>query len=130
MTLKNQAEIAIIIGTRAELIKLFPVMRELARRKTSYYFIHSGQHNLGTLCELFSVKRPDVILTEEPKKSSKFNSGQLKAVLWNLGLVFKVKKELKKLPKLKYVIFHGDTMTTASAAIANSRILNPFSERM
>ena len=119
-------KIAIIIGTRAELIKTFPVMLELQKRKIPYYFIHTGQHSLGDFCELFGVKRPDVILTEEPKKSSKFHAKAGKAILWNLGLLFKIKKELKKINCLKYVIYHGDTMTTTSAAVASSKLFNPF----
>ena len=123
---KKDYEIAIIIGTRAELIKVFPVMLELRKAKKDYYFIHTGQHKLGGLCEIFSVKKPDVILTMEPTKSSKFNSKQLKGVIWNLGIVNKIRRELKKLSGLKYVLYHGDTMTTASAAIASSKLLNPF----
>ena len=123
---KDKLEIAIVIGTRAELIKMFPVMLELQRRKVSYFFIHTGQHSLGDLCDVFSVKRPDVVLTKEPKKSSKFNSRQGKAIVWNLKLIGKIRRELKKLKGLKYVLYHGDTMTTASAAIASSRLLNPF----
>ena len=123
---KDKLEIAIVIGTRAEFIKTFPVMLELKRRKVPYYFIHTGQHGLGELCKIFSVKRPDVILTKEPKKSSKFNARQGKAILWNLKLVGKIRKELRKLRKLKYVLYHGDTMTTASASIASSKLMNPF----
>jgi UDP-N-acetylglucosamine 2-epimerase (non-hydrolysing) len=119
-------KIAIIIGTRAELIKTFPVMLELQKRKIPYYFIHTGQHSLGDLCDIFSVKNPDVILTKEPKKSSKFNSNQGKAILWNLGLIKKIRKELKNLKQLKYILYHGDTMTTATASIASSKLLNPF----
>jgi UDP-N-acetylglucosamine 2-epimerase (non-hydrolysing) len=126
MGYKSQFEIAIVIGTRAEFIKTFPVMRELQRRKVPYYFIHTGQHNLGELCKIFSVKNPDVILTKEPKKSSKFNSRQGKAILWNIKLVGRIRKELKTLKKLKYVLYHGDTMTTATASIASSKLLNPF----
>ena len=118
--------IAIIIGTRAELIKTFPLMLELQRRSIPYYFIHTGQHNLRDLCSVFGVKNPDVVLTSEPKKSSKFNANATKAIFWNLGLLFKIKRELSKIKDLKYVIYHGDTMTTASAAIASSRFMNPF----
>lgn len=117
---------AFIIGTRAELIKSFPVMLEFQKRKEDYYFIHTGQHSLGDFCELFGVKRPDVVLTEEPKKSSKFDANQRKAIFWNLGIIFKIKSELKKVPGLKYVIYHGDTMTTASAAIGSSKLFNLF----
>ncbi|MCR4284912.1 MAG: UDP-N-acetylglucosamine 2-epimerase [archaeon] len=126
MNLKDVATIAIVIGTRAELIKTFPVMLELQQRKVPYYFIHTGQHNLGGLCKLFSVKVPDAILTNEPKKSSKFNSKQIKAMLWTFGIIKRIRKELKELKSLKYVIYHGDTMTTASAAVASSKFLNPF----
>lgn len=122
----KQEKIAIIIGTRAELIKTFPVMLELQKKKISYYFIHTGQHSLGDLCEKFGVKKPDVVLTEEPKKSSKFNANERKAILWNLGLLFKIKKELGSLKNLKYVLYHGDTMTTATASVASSRFFNLF----
>ncbi len=122
----NHSKIAIIIGTRAEFIKTFPVMLELQKRKVNYYFIHTGQHDLKDLCKTFSIKNPDVVLTKEPKKSSKFNSKEGKAIMWNLKLVFKIKKELKKLKNLKYVLYHGDTMTTASASIASSKLLNPL----
>jgi len=118
--------IAIILGTRAELIKTFPVMLELERQKVPYYFIHTGQHNLRDLCEKFGVKKPDVVLTKESDKSSKFNSKELKAIKWNLFLISKIRRELKRLKGLRYVLYHGDTMTTASASFASSRLLNFF----
>ncbi len=123
---KLDYRIAIVIGTRAEFIKTFPVMLELQRRNVPYYFIHTGQHSLGKLCKIFSVKNPDIILTEEPKKSSKFNAQQGKAILWNLKLVGKIRKELRMLKNLEYVLYHGDTMTTATASIASSKLMNPF----
>jgi len=119
-------KIAIVIGTRAELIKMFPIMLELQKRKIPYYFIHTGQHSLGDFCKIFGVKRPDVILTKEPKKSSKFNSREGKAIIWNIKLIGKIRKELRNIPSLEYVFYHGDTMTTATAAIASSKLLNPF----
>lgn len=123
--MKN-SRIAIVIGTRAELIKVFPLMRELKRNKIPYYFIHTGQHSLKDLCDKLEVKNPDIVLTEEPKKSSKFNSNQLKAILWSLILMFKIKSSLKDLKELEYLIYHGDTMSTAIASIASSKIFNPF----
>lgn len=119
-------KIAMIIGTRAELIKIFPLMLELKNKNIPYYFIHTGQHNLKDLCEKLNVKVPDAVLTEESNKSSKFNSKQMKAIIWNLKLISKIKKEMNQLKNLKYVLYHGDTMTTATASIATSRILNPF----
>ncbi len=119
-------KIAIILGTRAEFIKMFPVMRELQKQKIPYQFIHTGQHSLFDLCEIFGTKKPDVILSPEPDTSSKFNAKESEAIKWIIKIVFKIKKELRKLPDLKYVLFHGDTISTLSASIGSSRLLNPF----
>lgn len=114
-----------IIGTRAEYIKTFPLMLEMQKQKTDYFFIHTGQHDLLDLCNTFGTKTPDTILTEPPKKTTKFFGNTTKAIIWNITLVNKIKKELTKIPNLKYVFFHGDTMTTTSAAIASSSLFNP-----
>jgi len=125
--MKNkEIKFAFILGCRAEYIKVFPVMLELQKRNEDYYFIHTGQHSLGNLCEIFGTKRPDVILSPEPDKSSKFNAKEAKAIKWALGMIFKVKRELKKLPNLKYVLYHGDTMSTGISAVASSRLFNWF----
>jgi UDP-N-acetylglucosamine 2-epimerase (non-hydrolysing) len=114
-----------IIGTRAELIKCFPLMQEMTKNKISYYFIHTGQHDLSKLCKKFKIRQPDIILTMPPKSTSKFFGKTGKAIIWNLKLVFKIRKELKKIKNLNYVFYHGDTMTTTSAAIASSKLFNP-----
>lgn len=118
--------IAIIIGTRAELIKTFPVMLELEKRDIEYTFIHTGQHDLGNLVRTFGVKEPDVVLTPPPKgKTTKFWGKVSKAVAWNLGIVPRIRNEIKKRQDLKFVLYHGDTMSTAAASIASSELLNP-----
>ena len=114
-----------IIGTRAEYIKTFPLMLAMQKKNTPYIFIHTGQHDLADLCKTFQTKNPDIVLTEPPKNTTKFFGRTGKAILWNIKLVFKIKEELKKIPNLRYVFFHGDTMTTTSAAIASSKLLNP-----
>ncbi len=118
--------IAIVIGTRAELIKTFPVMLELDSRNIPFVFVHTGQHSLGGLCEMLSVRQPDFILSKEPRESTKFYTKVMKAVFWNSWMVFKLWKKLLKIKDLRYVIYHGDTMTTAAIAIASSRLFNPF----
>lgn len=118
--------IAFIIGTRAEFIKCFPLMKEFSQQNISYYFISTGQHNLNSFSKQFGVKGPDVVLSEESTKSSKFNSKISKALFWGIGVFFKIKKELKKLPHLKYVIYHGDTMSTGLASVSSSRMFNWF----
>ena len=122
----NNQKIAIVIGTRAEYIKMFPVMLELQKRNEDYYFMHTGQHNLKDLCKTFGTKKPDVILSEEPDKSSKFNTQESKAIKWSIKMIFKIRKELKKISYLKYVLYHGDTLSTCVVSIGSSRLLNWF----
>ena len=56
--------IHILVGTKAQLIKMSPVMRELQMRRIEYNFIFSGQHNETTkdIRANFGVKDPDYIL--------------------------------------------------------------------
>ncbi|MBR9679630.1 MAG: UDP-N-acetyl glucosamine 2-epimerase [Candidatus Altiarchaeota archaeon] len=108
-------KIAFVIGTMAELIKCFPVMQRLR----DYTFIHTGQHDLGELIELFNLKEPNYVVTEPPKaKSSKMMNSIPRAVSWNLRIVPKIKKILKK-EKPEIVCYHGDTMSTVSGALAS-----------
>ncbi|NQT72519.1 MAG: UDP-N-acetylglucosamine 2-epimerase (non-hydrolyzing) [Chloroflexi bacterium] len=37
-------KIAVTLGTRPEIVKLSPVIRELERRQADYYILHTGQH--------------------------------------------------------------------------------------
>ena len=116
--------IAIVIGTKAELIKTFPIMLELQKQKKNYWFIHTGQHPLGKACEEFGIKKPDFILSEEPNRSTKFWSKiNRNSLFWFFSIIFKIRRLIRKL-KSKYVIYHGDTMSSAAAAIASSKLLN------
>ncbi|MEK6925698.1 MAG: UDP-N-acetylglucosamine 2-epimerase [Nanoarchaeota archaeon] len=122
--LKEAKKIAIVIGTKAELIKCMPIMLELQKQKKDYWFIHTGQHPLEESCEEFGIKKPDFILSPEPKISTKFWSKINKlSIFWFLSMIFKIKEKIKEINP-KYVIYHGDTMSTAAASIGSSKILN------
>jgi len=105
---KTHSKIAIIIGTKAELIKCMPVMLELQQQQKDYWFIHTGQHSLGTACEEFDVKKPDFILSQEPERSTKFWSKVNRlSLLWFLEMIFKIKKTVRRINP-KYVIYPSD----------------------
>jgi len=36
--------IAVVVGTRPEIIKMAPIIKELERRNMQFAFIHTGQH--------------------------------------------------------------------------------------
>ena len=46
-------KIAIILGTRPEIIKMSPVIRECERRKLDYFILHTGQHYTYNLDQVF-----------------------------------------------------------------------------
>ena len=41
---KDSAMIAIILGTRPEIIKMSPVIRECEKKGLDYFILHTGQH--------------------------------------------------------------------------------------
>ena len=46
-------KIAIILGTRPEIIKMAPVIRELEKRQENYFILHTGQHYSYNLDRVF-----------------------------------------------------------------------------
>ena len=61
--MSNETEIAIVLGTRPEIIKLAPIIRECEDRSVSYVIIHTGQHYSDSLTSVFfdvlSLPKPD-----------------------------------------------------------------------
>jgi len=56
-------KIAIILGTRPEIIKMSPVIRELENRQENYFILHTGQHYSYNLDRVFfeelQIRKPD-----------------------------------------------------------------------
>ncbi len=118
------SKIVIVIGTKAELIKCMSIMLELQKQKKDYWFIHTGQHPLGEACKEFGIKKPNFILSKEPQISTKFWSKiNRMSLFWFFQMIPKVRRLVRKLNP-RYVIYHGDTMSTAAASIASSKLLN------
>ncbi|QGA81916.1 non-hydrolyzing UDP-N-acetylglucosamine 2-epimerase [Halomicrobium sp. LC1Hm] len=49
----DRQTIALVLGTRPEIIKLAPVLRELESRDHPYTLVHTGQHYSGNLSSVF-----------------------------------------------------------------------------
>ena len=104
----------VILGTRAELIKMAPILRELDKRKLKYIFVHTGQHNLDNLLDQFKVRKPDLVLYTPPKKSSLFMNKIHKFLFWGVIVNVKLLIFFSK-TKIKYLLVHGDTISTLLA---------------
>lgn len=105
---------AIIIGTKAEYIKMFPVMLELEKRKINYLFVATGQHNLNDLFKKFGTKAPDIIVN--PQDGFKGDTGG--AFGWAIKTLPKIISMLQKHTNIDYVIVHGDTISTLIGCVA------------
>jgi len=112
--------LAFVLGTKAELIKTAPLMKELEKRNYEYLFIHTGHHDLREMCEEFDVKMPDIILFQPPKTTSRFFLKTRKALSWGFSLGYKLLKTLKNIKNLELVLTHGDTITTGTTAVISS----------
>jgi UDP-N-acetylglucosamine 2-epimerase (non-hydrolysing) len=107
------------VGTTAELIKLFPVMKELNHRKIPFKVIASGQNNLegSSLFTLAGVEGADITLHQVGIKQS---------ALGLLGWFFRTLRHSYKVLKPEFagidarnsfIIVHGDTVSTVMGAL-------------
>ncbi len=109
---------AIVMGTRPEIIKLSPVIRQV--RKQESFVIFSGQHydyNLSLqFIEELGIRKPDYSM-----KLSKSNSAL------QIGeIIIKLSKILQKL-KPDTVVVEGDTNTVLAASMASLKSGIPIS---
>ena len=109
--------IHIVLGTKAQLIKMAPIMVRLQERGIPYNFIHTGQHKttMEEMVNDFNIKYPDIILFDGPDIVS-----VPKMFLWVtrilLKSIFKKKKIFGRRSK-GIVLIHGDTFSTLLGAL-------------
>ena len=101
--------IHVIVGTRAQIIKMAPVMRELENRGVDYNFIFLAQHK-ETMYEImaqFEIKKPDFVLGDRNKDITTVKD----MILWStevLIFAFWKRVEIFKNDKNGVVLVHGD----------------------
>lgn len=138
--------IHVFIGTKAQLIKMAPIMRELQRKNIEYNFIFSGQHQetIHDLRANFGIKDPDIIL-----HSGRDITGIIQMSMWMLKTLCKTlfsKKSLWNGDKNGIVLNHGDTFSTllgsllaklhghrcahVESGLRSFDIFNPFPEEL
>jgi len=103
--------IYIILGTRGQFIKMFPIMKYFDKYKIKYCFISTSQHYKinEENRKLLHVRKPDVYLTV--KKNDLRNIGEL--LIWAPKVLWNARK--LSIKKTDCVIVHGDTESTLFA---------------
>src|SRR5690349_10206254 len=103
-------KIALVTGTRPEIIKLYPLMILFDKNKIDYTFIHTGQHHDYNLylnfIKEFGIREPDYTIKLENSSDS---IQQFSEILSGMGNVLK-----KCTPSA--IITVGDTNSVAAAA--------------
>jgi UDP-N-acetylglucosamine 2-epimerase (non-hydrolysing) len=110
--------IHVVVGTKAQLIKIAPVMAGLQSRNIAVNFIFTGQHQqtIAQLRENFGIKEPDVTLC-----SGRDITGIIQMFFWMTRILFKTlfrRREIfPKQGKEDIVLVHGDTFSTLLGAL-------------
>lgn len=111
--------IYLVIGTKAQLIKMAPIMVEMKARGVPYRYISTGQHQetMEDILGNFGLPGPDVVLYEKGDVVSMKDM-----LVWSLTIffasVFNRRKVFGEKPKRKsFLIVHGDTLSTLLGAI-------------
>lgn len=119
---KDQKHFVFIIGTRAQLIKVAPVIVECEQQNLPCTLLMTGQH-LETMQELlteFGIKTEKTAAT-----TAKEHATVLSLITWLPRAYMGIIKQLKALklePKHINVLVHGDTLTTVLGALAGRRL--------
>jgi UDP-N-acetylglucosamine 2-epimerase (non-hydrolysing) len=106
-----------IVGTKAQLIKTAPVMKELRSRDIPYNFIATGQHRetMDDLLDNFTIPKPDHYLYTGPDIT-----GIFQMLRWSLVILWRVQRDRASIfgkDKTGVVLVHGDTFSTLLGAL-------------
>jgi len=108
-------KVAVVLGTRPEIIKMTPVIRELERRGVGFFLLHTGQHYSYDMDRLFF----DQLQLSQPKYNLEAGSGshgeQTARVLVGVETVLRTEKP-------DVTLAEGDTNSVLAAALAAAKL--------
>jgi UDP-N-acetylglucosamine 2-epimerase len=109
--------IHIFVGTKAQFIKIAPIMLELDQRGIIYNFIDAGQHAglTGNLVTQFGLRQPDVFLRDEKDNIDTIFQAFIWVVLSLWKIIFlpnKIREKVFRQDDGGICLIHGDTLTT------------------
>lgn len=108
-------KIAIILGTRPEIIKMSPVIKECKRLKLNYFIIHTGQHYSYDMDKVF-FKELELM---HPKYNLKVGSGSHGV---QTGRMLAQIEKILIDEKPQIVLVQGDTNSVLAGALAASKL--------
>ncbi len=117
--MQNNLPIYFVLGTRAQFIKVAPVMREMLNRNIKYTLIYTAQHreNIDEILDVYRLPQPDVVMYDRGEANTKSSF-----VRWFLSIFHKVVFRARQyVPEPGILLTHGDTFTAWLAALMGKR---------
>jgi len=112
-------KLAIVLGTRPEIVKMSPILRECSKKGVSAFILHTGQHYTKELDEqIFS----DLDL-QKPKYNLDVGG---KPYRLQVGWMTKEISKILMLEKPDAVIVQGDTISVLAGALAANKLGIPL----
>ena len=108
-------KIAIILGTRPEIIKMSPIINELDNRGSDYFVLHTGQHYSYEMDKKFFED------LELPKPKYNLNVGSQKYGK-QVGMMIREIMEILAKEKPTVVLVQGDTNSVLAGAQAANKL--------
>lgn len=103
--------IVVVVGTRPEIIKMAPVIKELERRGADYTFIHTGQHYDYEMSRVFIEQ------LELPAPHLSFALENHNPATQIGEMMMKLETALRQAKKAKIMLTQGDTNTMLAAGL-------------
>jgi UDP-N-acetylglucosamine 2-epimerase (non-hydrolysing) len=108
-------KLSIILGTRPEIIKMAPVIRECEKRKLDYFILHTGQHYSYNMDKIFFEELNLSLPKYNLEIGSHIYGRQLNLMINGIQNILK-----KEMPDIVLVL--GDTNTVLAGALAAHRL--------
>jgi UDP-N-acetylglucosamine 2-epimerase (non-hydrolysing) len=107
--------VAVILGTRPEIIKCSPIIRELEKRRIEFFVLHTGQHYSYNMDRVFfeQLNLPGAIYNLEVGSGS--HGDQTGKMLIQIEKVLQIESP-------DVVLVQGDTNTVLAGALAASKL--------
>jgi UDP-N-acetylglucosamine 2-epimerase (non-hydrolysing) len=108
-------KIAVILGTRPEIIKMSPVVRECQRKNVDFFILHTGQH--------YSKELDEAIFQDLDMPAPKYNLGVGgQPYRKQIGIMTKEIMEILVEEKPDVVLVQGDTISVLAGALAANKL--------
>ncbi len=115
ITDRNNMKVSVILGTRPEIIKMSPIIRELKLAKFNFFILHTNQHYSGNMDQLFfeelKLPPPKYNLNIKEKTHGKMTG----------EMMIKIEDILNQ-EKPDLILIEGDTNTILASSIVASKM--------